>query len=755
LAAVPFRHGVAFGTDRGFVGAWNGESWDDLGRASFSYHCWLYDREPYVFALVEYDGGLAVGGTFDALDGEPVGYVAWFDGESWRPLGLGVNAQPTCWCDHSYTYPCPWVRTLTTWDGRLVAGGDFTEAGGRAASRVASWDGSTWSALGEGLDGSARVMLAHDDALVVGGAFGSAGGNPASNVARWNGSTWEALGGGTSAAVSALCEFEGDLIAGGAFTSAGGNAANRVARWDGVRWSPLGSGMDGQVSALISYRGRLLAGGQFEHADGRPAGGLAIWGGRGWESVAALGGASPSQSASVFALAANRAGLAIGGEFSGIDRVGTVHAAVKDDDAWHRVGTGMGLFGHLASGLLVFDGKLVVSGIFSVAGATVTGNVAAWNGRGWEPLGAGLGGVRNPGIESTIHEGELFAAGLFDRAGELAADGLASWNGHTWHPVSPAPRDVSSLASYRALLVAAGRFTDIGGVPHGRIAGWDGSGWTALSTGANDAVWTLAVHEGDLVAGGRFVQAGGTVARRVARWDGAEWEELGGGFDDGAVVHLIVVDGELYAAGSFTHSRGQPVTRIVRFDGVGWASLPGAMSANVVALGELRGSLVASGVPGQIDLWRGGTWAPLATPFYSPALALVEFGDDLYATGSHMLARWMPGDPGGSPLEPRPGSGFGDPEHPFSVRVGPNPTGGRLRISFSLPSPGIPSLDIHDVAGRKVATLLRDRPAYGPSTVMWDGRTDDGSWATAGTYFLRLQAGEASVTHKLTYLPTR
>src|SRR5688572_15469210 len=76
----------------------------------------------------------------------------------------------------------------------LYAGGDFSSAGGVAASRIAKWNGSSWSALGSGLGGlgsSVRALAVWDDgsgpALFVAGRFDTAGDVPALNVARWDG----------------------------------------------------------------------------------------------------------------------------------------------------------------------------------------------------------------------------------------------------------------------------------------------------------------------------------------------------------------------------------------------------------------------------------------------------------------------------------------------------------------------------------------------------------------------------------------
>lgn len=42
--------------------------------------------------------------------------------------------------------------------GDIVAGGDFTTAGGVPASRIARWDGASWSALGTGMNDSVYAL---------------------------------------------------------------------------------------------------------------------------------------------------------------------------------------------------------------------------------------------------------------------------------------------------------------------------------------------------------------------------------------------------------------------------------------------------------------------------------------------------------------------------------------------------------------------------------------------------------------------
>ena len=158
----------------------------------------------------------------------------------------------------------------------LYAGGEFTTAGGVPASRVAKWNGSSWSALAGGLSGTpsrVNALEVYDDgngpALYAAGLFTRADGAHANHIARWDGSTWSSLGTGLSGQVAALKAYDDGngpaLYAGGVFTLAGGAAAKRIARWDGSSWSPLDGGSSSAVDALAVFDGgagpALFAGG--------------------------------------------------------------------------------------------------------------------------------------------------------------------------------------------------------------------------------------------------------------------------------------------------------------------------------------------------------------------------------------------------------------------------------------------------------------------------------------------------------------
>ncbi len=265
------------------IAKWNGTIWSALGTG----------MDDTVRALTVFDDGLGggsalyAGGAFTTADGVPANRIAKWNGTNWSSLGTGMEAP---------------VFALTVFDDglgggpALDAGGDFTTAGGASVNFIAKWNGTNWSTFGTGMDCcGVRALTVFDDglgggpALYAGGFFIQAGGVTLNYIAKWSGTSWSALGTGMNSAVDALTVFDDGggggpaLYAGGPFTTAGGVPANRIAKWDGTNWSALGTGMDNWVQALTVFDDgggggpALYAGGFFTTAGGVPANRIAKW----------------------------------------------------------------------------------------------------------------------------------------------------------------------------------------------------------------------------------------------------------------------------------------------------------------------------------------------------------------------------------------------------------------------------------------------------------------------------------------------
>src|SRR5207302_7273870 len=124
----------------------------------------------------------------------------------------------------------------------LVAGGEFTTAGGASANGIARWNGSQWRPLGAGAGGTALVGI-YATIVLPGGDLVVAGrGTTPNNVFRWNGTAWYALGPGMDNTVRSLAVLHnGDIVAGGFFHTVGGVVADGIARWNGTSLSAVAS----------------------------------------------------------------------------------------------------------------------------------------------------------------------------------------------------------------------------------------------------------------------------------------------------------------------------------------------------------------------------------------------------------------------------------------------------------------------------------------------------------------------------------
>ncbi len=178
-------------------------------------------------------GGEGLMPEFTAVD------IAAWDGSNWRSLNATFS-------------PGVVIRALTTYQGRLIVGGDFTTVNGQPASSLAVYDGQTWTGLGTGVsveDGSQATVAAftlYNGNLYIGGTFNRVGNQPAASVATWNGTQLQpvpAPGGPTIARVRAMVPY-GSGVAVGAAAGSGldamGLGATTLGLWNGTSWQTLG-----------------------------------------------------------------------------------------------------------------------------------------------------------------------------------------------------------------------------------------------------------------------------------------------------------------------------------------------------------------------------------------------------------------------------------------------------------------------------------------------------------------------------------
>ena len=82
----------------------------------------------------------------------------------------------------------------------------------------------------------------------------------------------------------------------------------------------------------------------------------------------------------------------------------------------------------------------------------------------------------------------------------------------------------------------------------------------------------------------------------------------------------------------------------------------------------------------------------------------------------------------------------------------PNPFNPTTQISFSLPTPGNVSLEVYNVLGQKVTTLVDGNMGAGNHVVEWDGKNSAGVGVSSGVYFYRIATDNFVDTKKMMML---
>ena len=586
------------------------------------------DRRPSLYA----------GGEFTLAGGVEVNSIARWDGEAWSPLGGGMTDKV-----FSGVFVLLVTDELVGPGPALYAGGFFDTAGGLPVNNIARWDGSAWSALGSGLDGSVRALAVFDDgtgpALYAAGNFTLAGEIEVNHIARWDGDTWSAVGGGVDGSGWALAVFDDGsgpaLYLGGNFTVAGGIEAVDIAKWDGTTWTPVGAGVADEdfnswVPDLLVFDddsgagSALYAGGTFDTAGEVEAHNIARWDGAVWtalgsgldstgRALAGLHGGSPD------------AVLYAGGFFHTAGEVDAERVAAWSGAQWSAV-TRQPAFPEeyaVLYDLDVFDdglGKapaLYAAGVFGEAGGVQSRSVARFDGVSWSSPDGGVGGqfvtVRAMEVFDDGSGPGLYVGGAFDSAGsdEIETNNIARWDGRQWSPLGGGVAGfgtggVFGLAASDGgfggapALFVGGAFTEVDDISANLVARWDGQAWSALGSGIdpNDSlVLTVLVVDQPsaigpaLYVGGIFQTAGGVSARSIARWDGRSWSALGEGVAGGARALAVYDDGRgpaLYVGGTFQTAGGVTAKGIARWNGTAWSSVGGLADGQILDLAVIQ-----------------------------------------------------------------------------------------------------------------------------------------------------------------------
>jgi len=186
---------------------WNDSTltWDPVNRGIFNDYPTIGDGSNGI-AMTVYNNELYVGGDCDSAGIVAVNNVAKWDGNSWAPVGNGVNSR---------------VLELIEFNGKLYAA---TNSDG-----LHEWDGTTWTQVAT-MDWGIGSMHVFNNELYVGGSFTLIAGNSYKYIAKWDGQNWDSVGTELDSYVMDITNYHGALVIAGNFTSHAGGGPGGLRR---------------------------------------------------------------------------------------------------------------------------------------------------------------------------------------------------------------------------------------------------------------------------------------------------------------------------------------------------------------------------------------------------------------------------------------------------------------------------------------------------------------------------------------------
>ena len=79
----------------------------------------------------------------------------------------------------------------------------------------------------------------------------------------------------------------------------------------------------------------------------------------------------------------------------------------------------------------------------------------------------------------------------------------------------------------------------------------------------------------------------------------------------------------------------------------------------------------------------------------------------------------------------------------------PNPFNPSTSIAYELAEDGMVSLDIYNIRGQQVRTLMNEHQLSGRHSIAWDGKDEHGNTVSSGIYYYRLNTKDASACKKM------
>ncbi|MCX6163082.1 MAG: T9SS type A sorting domain-containing protein [Ignavibacteriae bacterium] len=709
-----------------------GGSFNNIGGAARNYiaklnssgtaESWNPNADVIVNTIAISGSDVYVGGGFNNIGGAARNYIAKLNStgtaESWNP-----NADNE-------------VKTIVINGSEIYAGGYFSNIGGQNRNGLAKLNPTTglaevWNPDPGGGNSVSAIAISGSD-VYVGGGFDNIGGVTRNNIAKLDKTTgladpgWNANIGGSywSNYVFTIALNESDIYIGGYFTSIGGLSRNNIAKLNSTTgatdptWNPMAS--DGVTDIAINGSD-IFIGGSFTIINGLQRNCIAridnttgkvdpLW--------------NPNANANIRAFTISGSDIYVAGEFTSIggltrNRIAKLDKITGAVNLTFNPNANNSVFAITVSGSDIF-----VGGRFTKIGGVTRNRIARINSDGtlnsW-----------NPGAQSEVYAlalsgNDIYVGGSFASIGGETRYHFAKFNtttgnlDATWNPNGD--DTPMAFAIYGGNIYAVGWFSKIGGVTRNYLAKLNSSNGAAdpdWNPNSGNAINSIAINSSGIIyVGGWFNTMGGLTRNYIARLNNTDGAPDAWNPDANSYVFSVFCSGDdVYAGGQFSTMGGNLQTSLALFTdrplpvtltsfihsvngrdvNLKWVTDNEINNAGFEILRAVAGSeyLVFSRV-GYVK-GRGTTNTPITYTFTDSKLSPGKYSYRLKQIDNngnfeyHNLKVTVE---------------IGIPAK-FSLSQNyPNPFNPTTKIDFSIPFESKVSLNIYDITGRNVMTII-------------------------------------------------
>jgi len=340
----------------------------------------------------------------------------WERGFGPPPKGNGLNG---------------WVNSLIKFQSKIVAGGNFTQAGSLRCGYIASYDGKKWSDLGQGLPCSVTCLKDWNSQIIAccwdGRLVDKRGKLESDNTAYvmiYKEGKWQEVAKAKGGCLRAMQLFQNKLFLGGddlALSSETGTSSS-LWYWDGTnRLEPVDK-LTGRIEEISIWQERLVVIGKFKLPSQEEYSAVALLDGTDWQHIPWQYDSMPS------AVTTHQDSLFIAGPSANSHNLGiglTPVIAMWDGHNWKEIPFPLdskSTYNPTVEVILSDKDTLILGGDIFLAEPMEVGSICQWNGEGWESYQNGLH-TDWPApcwvADILVSEEGMYAGGNFD----LSSDG--------------------------------------------------------------------------------------------------------------------------------------------------------------------------------------------------------------------------------------------------------------------------------------------------------------------------------------------